>query len=190
MAYALLLLGVYGILFEFMNPGMVLPGVAGALALVLAAYALHMLPVSYAGLVLLLLGIGFMAAELFFPAYGSLGVGGAIAFVVGSVMLIDTGVPGFGIPLPLVLGVAAASAAVIFSVGGFALRARRRPVVSGREALLGAPGEVLYDFEGEGWARVQGETWRVKSAVPLKAGERITVLQVEELVLNVKKNGG
>src|SRR3954471_9107877 len=105
-AYALLLLGVYAIFFEFMNPGAVLPAVAGAVSLLIAAYALHLLPVNYAGLALLLLGIGLMAAEAFFPAYGSLGVGGAIAFVVGSVLLIDTDVPGFGVPLPLILGIA------------------------------------------------------------------------------------
>jgi membrane-bound serine protease (ClpP class) len=186
LAYALLLLGVYGILFEFMNPGMVLPGVVGVLALLLAAYALHLLPVSYAGLALLLVGIGFMAAELFVPAYGSLGVGGAIAFVVGSVMLIDTDVPGYGIPLPLILGVAAASAAFLFGVAALALRARKRPVVSGRETLIGESAEVLHDFSGEGWARVQGETWRVKSAVPLKGGARVRVAAMEGLILEVK----
>jgi len=177
---------VYGIFFEFMNPGMVLPGVAGVLALLLAAYALHLLPVSYAGLALILLGIGFMAAELFFPAYGSLGVGGAIAFVVGSVMLIDTDVPGFGIPLPLIVGVAAASAAFILGAVALSLRARKRPVVSGRETLVGETAEVMHDFSGEGWARVQGETWRVRSAVPLKGGARVRVAAVEGLILEVK----
>jgi membrane-bound serine protease (ClpP class) len=186
LAYALLLLGVYGIFFEFMNPGMVLPGVVGVLALLLAAYALHLLPVSYAGLALLLLGIGFMAAELFFPAYGSLGVGGAIAFVVGSVMLIDTDVPGYGVPLPLVLGVAAASAAFLLGMAALTLRARKRPVVSGRETLIGETAEVMHDFAGEGWARVQGETWRVKSAVPLKAGQRVRVAAMQGLVLEVR----
>ena len=185
-AYALLLLGVYGILFEFMNPGMVLPGVVGVLALVVAAYALHLLPVNYAGLALILLGIGFMAAEFFLPAYGSLGIGGAIAFVVGSVMLIDTDVPGFGIPLPLILGVAAASAVFILGVAALTLRARNRPVVSGRETLIGETAEVLHDFSGEGWARVQGETWRVRSAVPLKAGQRVKVIAMEGLVLQVQ----
>ena len=185
-AYALLLLGVYGILFEFMNPGMVLPGVVGVLALVVAAYALHLLPVNYAGLALLLLGIGFMAAEFFLPAYGSLGVGGAIAFVVGSVMLIDTDVPGFGIPLALILGVAAASAIFILGVAAMTLRARKRPVVSGSATLVGETAEVLRDFSGEGWARVQGETWRVRSAVPLKSGQRVKVTSVQGLVLEVQ----
>jgi membrane-bound serine protease (ClpP class) len=189
-AYVLILLGVYALFFEFMNPGLVMPGVTGALALLIGAYALHLLPVSYAGLALVLLGIGLMAAEVFFPAYGSLGVGGAIAFVVGSVMLIDTDVPGFGIPLPLILGIAAASAAFLIGVATLALRARRRPKVSGREALLGASGEVMESSGLEAWARVQGETWRVKSAVALKAGERVRVTAVEGLVLEVNRVNG
>jgi membrane-bound serine protease (ClpP class) len=189
-AYMLLLLGIYALIFEFMNPGLVAPGVAGAVALLIGLYALHLLPVSYAGLALILLGIGLMTTEVFLPAYGSLGIGGGIAFVVGSVMLIDTDAPGFGVPLPLVLGIAAASAAFLIGVAGLALRARRRPVVSGRETLLGAAGEVLEDFTGEGWARVQGETWRVQSASPLKAGERVSVTAVEGLVLQVHRMNG
>lgn len=185
-AYVLMLLGIYALIFEFMNPGLVMPGVAGAVALLIAMYALHMLPVSYAGLALILLGIGLMTAEVFMPAYGSLGVGGAIAFVVGSVMLIDTEVPGFGVPLPFVLGIAVASAAFLIGVAGLALRARRRPVVSGRETLVGALGEVLHDFDGEGWARVQGETWRVRSPAPMRAGERVSVAAVDGLVLRVE----
>ena len=186
-AYGMLLLGIYAVFFELMNPGAVLPGVTGAIAIVVALYALHMLPVSYAGLALLLLGLGFMAAEAFFPAYGSLGVGGVIAFVVGSVMLIDTEQPGWGVPLPLVLGLAGASAAVLIGLGTLALRGQRRPAVSGRESLVGATAEVLYDLEAEGWARVQGETWRVKSPAPLSAGERVRVAALDGLVLQVEK---
>jgi membrane-bound serine protease (ClpP class) len=189
-AYVLILLGIYAIFFEFMNPGLVMPGVTGALALLIGAYALHLLPVNYAGLALVVLGIGLMAAEVFFPAYGSLGVGGAIAFVVGSVMLVDTDVPGFGIPLALILGIAAASAAFLIGVATLALRARRRPKVSGREALVGAAGEILETSGLEAWARVQGETWRVKSAVALKAGERVRVTAVEGLVLEVNRVNG
>jgi membrane-bound serine protease (ClpP class) len=189
-AYVLVLVGLYALFFEFMNPGLVAPGVAGAVALLIGAYALHMLPVNYAGLALILLGIGLMAAEAFLPVYGSLGIGGGIAFVVGSVMLIDTDVPGFGVPLPLIVGIAVASAAFVIGVLALSLRARRRPVVSGRETLVGAAGEVLHDFEGEGWARVQGENWRVKSAVPLKAGEKVSVAAVEGLLLEVNRMNG
>jgi membrane-bound serine protease (ClpP class) len=184
-AYILILAGVYALFFEFSNPGLVLPGVAGAICILIALYAFHLLPVSYAGLALVLLGIAFMVAELFVPAYGSLGVGGLIAFVTGSVMLIDTDVPGFSVPLPLVLAVAAVSAAFVFVVIGTALKARRRPVVSGREELIGSEGVVLEDCEREGWARVHGETWRVRCRTPLKMGQRVRVAAMDGLLLDV-----
>src|SRR6185436_884720 len=119
--------------------------------------------------------------------------GGAIAFVVGSVILIDTDVPGFGVPLSLVLGLAAGSAAFLFLVIGMMLKARRRPVVSGREELIGSAGEVLEDCEREGWARVHSETWRIRSAAPLKRGERVRVAAMTGLLLDVvpdSTNGG
>jgi membrane-bound serine protease (ClpP class) len=184
-AYILILAGVYALFFEFSNPGLVLPGVAGAICILVALYAFHLLPVSYAGLALVLLGIAFMVAELFVPAYGSLGVGGLIAFVTGSVMLIDTDVPGFSVPLPLVLGVAAVSAAFVFVVIGTAVKARRRPVVSGREELIGSEGVVLEDCEREGWARVHGETWRIRCRTPLKVGQRVRVAAMDGLLLDV-----
>jgi len=186
-AYIMILVGVYALIFEFMNPGLVLPGVVGAICLLLALYAFHLLPVNYAGLALILLGIAFMVAEAFLPAFGSLGVGGLIAFVIGSVILIDdTALPGFEIPYALIGGVAAASAAFVFFVVGVAIRNRRRPVVSGREYLIGAVAEALEDFDAEGWARVQGETWRVRSKGPVRRGERLKVRSIEGLVLNVE----
>jgi membrane-bound serine protease (ClpP class) len=184
-AYLLVLIGIYALIFEFSNPGMVFPGVVGAICILIAAYAFHMLPVNYAGLALMLLGIAFMAGELFFPAYGSLGVGGAIAFVLGSVILIDTDVPGFGLPFSLVLGVAAASAAFIFFAVGMMLKARRRPVVTGREQMIGSTGELLEDCAPEGWARIQGETWRVRSKAALKSGQRVRVTAMDGLLLEV-----
>jgi membrane-bound serine protease (ClpP class) len=184
-AYLLALLGIYALVFEFSNPGLVFPGVIGAICILVAAYAFHMLPVNYAGLALMLLGLAFMAGELFFPAYGSLGVGGAIAFVLGSVILIDTDVPGFGVPFSLVLGVAAASAAFIFFAIGMTLKARKRPVVSGREELIGSTGELLEDCAPEGWARVHGETWRVRCNSALKSGQRVRVTSMDGLLLEV-----
>jgi len=184
-AYILLLVGIYAIVFEFMNPGLVLPGVAGAICLLIALYAFQLLPVNYAGLALMVLGLGFMIGEAFLPAYGSLGIGGVIAFVVGSTMLIDTDTPEFELPLAIVLGFAAASAAFLLFVLASAFKSRRRPVVSGREELIGTSGEVLQDFEAEGWARVHSETWRVKSARPLRAGQRVRVKNIEGLVLEV-----
>jgi len=186
-AYIMILIGVYALIFEFMNPGLILPGVVGAICLLLALYAFHLLPVNYAGLALIFLGIAFMVAEAFLPAFGSLGIGGLIAFVIGSVILIDdTALPGFEIPYTLIGGVAAASAAFLFFVIGMAVRNRRRPVVSGREYLIGATAEALEDFEAEGWARVQGETWRVRSNAPVRRGERLQVKGIEGLVLTVE----
>jgi membrane-bound serine protease (ClpP class) len=184
-AYMLVLLGLYAIAFEFYNPGMVLPGVVGAICVLIALYAFQMLPVNYAGLALILLGIGFMVGEAFFPAYGSLGVGGLIAFVVGSVILIDTDIPNYGIPYALIGGFAVASAAFLMLIIGVALKSRRRPVVSGREEMIGSAGEVLEDFEQEGWARVHSETWRVRAAMPLKAGQRVRIAAMDGLVLDV-----
>ncbi|MDQ5850292.1 MAG: nodulation protein NfeD [Pseudomonadota bacterium] len=186
-AYLLILVGVYALIFEFMNPGLILPGVVGAICILLALYSFHLLPVNYAGLALMLLGIAFMVAEAFLPAFGSLGIGGLIAFVIGSIILIeDTDLPGFEIPYGLIAGVGVASAALLFLVVGMTVRNRRRPVVSGREEMLGAAGEALEDFEREGWARVHGETWRVRAPAPVRRGERLRVKAMDGLVLTVE----
>lgn len=184
-AYIMILLGIYALLFEFSNPGLVLPGVVGAICVLLALYAFHLLPVNYAGLALILLGIAFMVAEAFLPAYGSLGIGGVIAFVIGSLILIDTDLPGFEIPYALIGGLAAASAGFLIFVVGMLVKGRARPVVSGREEMIGAAGDVLEDCTGEGWARVHGERWRVRCGAPLKRGERVRVVAMDGLVLDV-----
>jgi len=185
-ALILLMLGIYGIWFEFSNPGFVFPGVIGAICLLLAMFAFQMLPVNYAGLALLVLGLAFMIAEVFFPSFGSLGIGGLIAFVVGAIFLMDTEVPGYGIPLPLIAGLALASAAFIALVGGMAAKARSRPVVTGREELVGAGGEVIEAAGDESWARVRGETWRIRSVERLAPGRRVRVTGVDGLILDVK----
>jgi len=184
-ALILMMLGVYGLFFEFSNPGFVLPGVVGAICLFIALFALNMLPVNYAGLLLILLGIGFLVAEAFFPSYGSLGVGGIVAFVIGAVMLIDTEVPGFGIPYWLIGAIALISAAFVFLVGGLAVRSHRRPIVTGPEELIGSLGVALEDVQNEGWARVHSEQWRVRSAVPLKRGQNVRITGRDGLVLTV-----
>jgi len=184
-ALILMMLGVYGLFFEFSNPGFVLPGVFGGIALLIGLFALNMLPVNYAGLALVLLGLSFMIAEAFFPSYGSLGVGGVIAFAIGAVMLIDSDVPGFGIPYWLIGGLALLSALFILVVGGVALRARKRPIVTGAEELIGSVGVVLEDTGTQGWARVHSEQWRVQSAVPLKRGQDVKVTGRDGLVLMV-----
>jgi membrane-bound serine protease (ClpP class) len=185
-AYILMLIGIYGLLFEFYNPGMVFPGVIGAICLLVAMYAFQMLPINYAGLALIALGLGFMVAELFITSYGALGVGGAIAFVVGSVMLIDTDVPGYDIPWTLIAGLTAGSAAFMLLVLGMALRARARPVISGGEELLGAAGEIVEHNQGEWWARVHSELWQVRSGAPLRRHQRVRVTGRDGLTLIVE----
>ena len=187
-AYILILLGIYALIFEFTNPGLVLPGVVGAICVLLAMYAFHLLPVNYAGLLLIVLGIAFMVAEAFLPAFGSLGIGGLISLVLGSIILIDADtVPAsFEIPYTLIGGVAAASAAFLFFAIGMAVRNRRRPVVTGREQMIGAPAEALEDFEREGWARVHGESWRVRSNAPVRRGDRLQVKGIDGLILTVE----
>jgi membrane-bound serine protease (ClpP class) len=184
-ALILMMLGVYGLFFEFSNPGFVLPGVVGAICLLTALFALNMLPVNYAGLLLVLLGIGFLVAEAFFPTYGSLGVGGIIAFVIGAVMLIDTEVPGFGVPYWLIGALALISAGFVFLVGGLAVRSHRRPIVTGHEELIGSVAVALEDLQTEGWARVHSEQWRVRSPVPLKRGQNARITGRDGLVLTV-----
>lgn len=184
-AYILLLIGIYGIIFEFYSPGMVLPGVVGAISLLLALFALHVLPINYAGLGLILLGIAFMAAEAFMPAFGALGIGGIIAFVIGSVMLIDTEAPGFGISWAVIGSVAATSAAFFMLVIAMAVKARRRPVVAGREGMIGSRGRVI-DWAGRaGHVRVRGEVWSASSSAPLQPGQEIRVAALDGLTLNV-----
>ena len=186
-AYILILVGIYALIFEFMNPGLILPGVVGAICVLLALYAFHLLPVNYAGLALIALGVAFMVAEAFLPSFGALGAGGLVAFVIGSIILMeDTELPAFEIPYALIGGVAAASAALLFFVVGMATRNRRRPVVSGREYLIGAPAVALEDFEREGWARVQGETWRVRSPQPVRRGQTLRVTAMQGLTLTVE----
>lgn len=185
-AYILLLLGIYGLIYEFMNPGMLFPGVVGGICLLLALFALQLMPVNYVGLALILLGIGFMLAEAYLPSFGALGVGGVIAFVLGSVMLIETDQPGYGISWALIVPLAAVSALFSFAVAGLALAARRRPVLTGGEELPGMEAEALEDIATEGWALVHGERWRVKSRVPLSRGARVRVAARHGLTLEVE----
>lgn len=183
-AYLLLLIGVYGLVFEFMNPGFALPGVAGGIFLLLGLFALQLLPVNYAGLALMALGVGLFVTEFLTGGTVVLGAGGVIAFVAGSIMLIDTDAVGFTLPLALIGIVAALGAGGLLVVVRLALAARKRPVVSGREQLLGATGVVLAN-DGEPYARIEGERWKVRSAAALKPGERVRVTRIDGLVLDV-----
>ena len=184
-AYFLMLIGIYGLIFEFANPGTLIPGIAGAISLLLALYAFQVLPVSYAGLALIVLGIALMIAEAFAPSFGALGIGGAAAFVAGSIMLMDTEAPGFGLS-PWLVGILTLMNLAFFAfVLGALFQSRKRPVVSGSEHLIGAVGTVLEDFEGTGQIRVFGEIWKASSPVPLTRNQKVRIVSVQGLILNV-----
>ncbi len=185
-ALILLMIGVYGLIFEFSSPGFGIPGTVGAICLLLAMFALQMLPVNYAALALILLGFALLAAELLTPAFGVLGVGGVIAFMAGGLLLFDRDVPGMGVPLPLLFGISLTAAAAMLLGGGMALRARRARVVSGSEALLGATGQVTSVEGAIAWAQVQGERWQVVAGPPMVPGQRVRVRAVDGLVLQVE----
>lgn len=185
-ALILMMIGIYGLFFEFSNPGFVLPGVVGAISLLLGLFALQLLPVNYAGLALMLLGLAFMVAEAFLPSFGALGIGGVAAFVFGGLMLIDTDLPGFGVPVAFIVTLGVVSALLVFAIVGLAVRARSRPVLAGREEIAGSAGVVVDDFAGEGWVRTRGELWRAVSTVPLAKGERVRVKGTKGLVLEVE----
>jgi membrane-bound serine protease (ClpP class) len=185
-AFVLMLVGVYGLLFEFLSPGAVAPGVIGALSLLVALYALNLLPVNYAGAALVLLGIALMAVEVHIGSLGLIGVAGVIAFIVGAIFMFPTGAPGPALSL-MVVAVAAALSAVFFLAAiGVLLRRRRRAVVTGAEALLGAGGEVVSWQGVEGRVRILGEIWRARSAGPLAPGDRIRVTAREGLTVTVE----
>ena len=187
-ALLLMTIGVYGLVFEFMNPGYMAPGVIGAICLLLGLYALQLLPVNYAGLALIALGLVFMGAEAFLPSFGILGLGGIFAFIVGAMMLIDTELPGYGIP-PVLIGVlAVASALLLTGTTRLALLTRRRPVVSGAAVLIGQMvmvESVSAANEREGRVRIEGELWQAVSSRPLRPSQTVKVLARKGLTLVV-----
>ncbi|MGR8934150.1 MAG: NfeD family protein [Gammaproteobacteria bacterium] len=184
-AYILMMIGIYGLVMEFYNPGTVLPGTIGSICLLLALFAFQLLPVNYAGMALIILGIALMLAEAFAPGIGILGLGGVAAFVIGSVILMDTEAPGFGINPGLVGGFALSSAAIFMLAVGFLLRSRRMPVVSGKEEMLGALGEALDDFTDSGLIRIHSETWKARSSQAIRKGEKVVVQGFDGLTLIV-----
>lgn len=185
-AYILLLIGIYGLFFEFYNPGFVLPGVAGAIGLLLALYAFQLLPINYAGVALLLFGIVCMVAEVVMTSFGVLGIGGVVAFVIGSIFLLDTNAPGFAVAWQIIALMAAISALFFFVVINLAIRSSQRKVVTGHEALAGSIGEVIEYTNNQYQIRIHGEIWRASSAQPLRLGQKVRVLKVSGLLLTVE----
>jgi len=188
LAYILMLVGIYGLIIEFYNPGIGLPGVLGAMCLLLALYAFQVLPISYAGLGLILLGIGLMAAEAFAPSFGILGLGGLASFIIGSIMLMDTDLPGYQIAWPVILAFALFSGGLLIFALGMILKSRRGVSVAGTEHMLGERIKVEKIIDSGAYAWLDGELWQVKSDQVLNEQDEVTVDAVDGLVLKVSKN--
>lgn len=184
-AYLLLLLGLYGIFFEFMSPGALVPGVIGGISLVVGLYALNLMPVNFAGAALLAIGIALMIAEALMPSFGVLGIAGLVAFVLGSLFLFHD-VPGFQIAWPVVAGAAVASALLFVAAVTAAWRAHRRMVVTGQRGLAASTARVLSWDNGNGEVLVKGEHWNARSAAPQRVGGRVRVVGREGLTLVVE----
>lgn len=185
-AYGLLLIGLYGLLLEGYNPGALVPGVVGAIALILALYAFQILDVNWAGLALMGLGAAMIIAEFFVPSFGALGLGGIVAFVVGSIILLDTDVPGLDIAWPLIAAIATGGAAGVAGVAWLAARSMRRPVVSGTASMVGSEAVAYQDFTDSGQVYFHGELWNARTAVPIQAHQRLRIVRVEGLTLWVE----
>ena len=185
-AFILMLIGVYGLILEFFNPGAVAPGLVGVISLMVALYALALLPINYAGAALVLIGIGLMIAEAHIGAFGAIGVGGIAAFVIGALMMFPSGVPGFALSGAVVIGAALGSATLFLLALAALFRSRKRPVVTGGEALIGASGETVSWQGDEGRVRVAGEIWRAKADAPLRDGSRVEIISRDGLILVVR----
>lgn len=191
-AYLLMMIGIYGLILEGYNPGGIVPGVAGAICLLLALFAFQILPVNYAGLALIVLGLALLMAEAFVPSFGILGLGGLTAFVFGSIMLMDTDVPGYQMPLALIAATATGGAALIGITVYLLMKARKHAVVSGSEALIGAHAEAVADFtandeqgfDGQVW--LAGEVWQATSHQALHKGQRLNVVSRDGLTVTVQ----
>jgi membrane-bound serine protease (ClpP class) len=179
------MIGIYGLIYEASNPGAILPGVVGIICLLLAAYALQVLPVNYAGLALIIVGLALMTAEAFAPSFGALGIGGIAAFIFGAIMMFDSGVPGFGISITFVVTLAVVAALFLIWLMTFIIKLRRRGAVTGAESIVGGTGTAMQDFTGEGKIWLEGESWAARSAVPVSKNQQVIVTAMDGLVLVV-----
>ena len=180
------IIGLYGLMYEGWNPGAIVPGVVGVICLLLAAYALQVLPVNYAGLALIIVGLALMTAEAFAPSFGALGLGGIAAFVFGAIMMFDSDIPGFGISIAFVIGLALVAALAIIWLVGFALKLRKRGAVTGKGSIVGGVGTAMHDFTGEGKIWLEGEAWAAHSKVPVEKDQHVVVVAMDGLLLEVE----
>ena len=179
------IIGLYGLMYEGWNPGAIVPGVVGVICLLLAAYALQVLPVNYAGLALIVVGLALMTAEAFAPSFGALGLGGIAAFVFGAIMMFDSGIPGFGISITFVVIVAAVFALLFIWLVSYLLRLRKRGAVSGKESIIGGTATAMQDFTDEGMVWLEGEAWTAHSAVAIEKDQQVIVVAMDGLTLTV-----
>lgn len=184
------MIGFYGVILEFYNPGALIPGVIGVICLLLAAYSVQLLPLNYAGLALLVLGLGLMVAEALVPSFGILGIGGVIAFSIGALMLFDTEMEAFQVGLPTIAATAVVSAALIFATVSIAMKIRRQAVSTGADVMIGSIGHAMADFEDEGQVKVGAEIWNAISDGPISSGDKVSITKVDGLLLNVTKIEG
>ncbi|PLC54328.1 serine protease [Pollutimonas nitritireducens] len=188
-ALILMMVGIYGLFFELTSPGIALPGVAGLICILLGLYAFQMLPVNWAGVALAAAGAAMMIAEAFLPSFGILGLGGIIAFILGGLFLTDTGIAEFDLSIPFLVGFAISCAGLIMLTGIMVSRARNSAIVSGREQMLGLEGVVTNVLDGTMYAELRGESWRVRSKEPLSPGDRVRVVAMDGLTLQVTRAG-
>lgn len=185
-AYLLLIIGLYGLLLEGYNPGAIVPGVVGAISLLIAGYALQLLPVNFAGLALIILGVILIVAETFVASFGALGIGGVIALVIGSIILIDSDVPGFEVSSSLIGSVGLLAGLVMLGTLYLIMRSRRKPVASGMEYILNDTATAMHDFDGDGRVFLQGEIWNATATRPVRKDQKLRVTAIDGLHLTVE----
>ena len=183
------MVGIYGLMFEGYNPGAIVPGVVGVICLLLAAYALQVLPVNYAGLALIIVGIALIVAEAFVPSFGALGLGGIAAFIFGAIMMFDSDIPGFGISITFVVGLAVVAGLFLLWLVSYLVKLRGRGAVSGAASILGGTGAAMESFSGEGKVWLEGEAWVAVSKVPIEKDQEVVVTAIDGLKLEVEPAG-
>lgn len=183
-AYFLMIIGFYGLIFELSNPGALVPGTIGIISLLLALFAFQVLPINYAGLALILVGLALIVGEALMPSFGILGMGGIVAFVIGSVILMDS--DQLAVSLPMIGGVALLAAGIMLWVMVRFTALRRRPARIGHEHMIGSLGVAVEDFRNEGHVRLEGERWNARSSAALRRGQQVRVVAVEGLTLKVE----
>lgn len=185
-AYLFLLIAIYGIFFELANPGMIVPGFIGLVSLLIVMYAFHLMPINYLGVMLILFGIGFMIAEIYVMTFGLIGLGGVIAFIIGSIFLFDTTDPTYQLAWPLIVTMSVISFTFIFIIISLAIKSHKKKIVSGREGLIGKEGVILSVMNRQIVVRVMGEIWEARSSHMLNEGDRISVTDINGLMLTVE----